>query len=119
MLLGCHGCHAVLSAAHTVTPFGTVMPFFHAPQVAEMPGSAGCHVVLDAAHTADSAAALASTLRDAFPDQPVALVLAMAGDKQHRWVQHLKVWKAMSLLAVLAVCRLKQCSAAGHLLWCW
>jgi folylpolyglutamate synthase/dihydropteroate synthase len=49
-----------------------------------MPGTEGCHVVLDAAHTADSAAALASTLRDAFPDQPVALVLAMAGDKQHR-----------------------------------
>ncbi|WIA38977.1 hypothetical protein OEZ86_005129 [Tetradesmus obliquus] len=55
-------------------------------QVAEMPGSAACHVVFDAAHTADSAAALASTLRAALPDQPVALVLAMAGDKEHREV---------------------------------
>lgn len=51
-----------------------------------MPGSVGYHVIFDAAHTEDSAAALASTLRDAFPHQPVALVLAMAGDKQHRCV---------------------------------
>lgn len=40
--------------------------------------------MLDGAHTADSAAALAATLRAAFPAEPVVLVVAMAGDKQHR-----------------------------------
>ena len=52
-------------------------------QVAQLPDSA-THYVLDGAHTADSAAALAATLRSAFPDEPVVLVVAMAADKQHR-----------------------------------
>jgi folylpolyglutamate synthase/dihydropteroate synthase len=43
-------------------------------------------VVLDGAHTPESAAALAATLRQVFPTAPVALVLAMAGDKAHREV---------------------------------
>lgn len=43
-------------------------------------------VVLDGAHTPESAAALATTLRQVFPAAPVALVLAMAGDKAHREV---------------------------------
>lgn len=55
-------------------------------QVAQLPGSSHCHVVLDAAHTAESAAALAATLRSAFPTQPLVLLLAMAADKQHRCV---------------------------------
>lgn len=38
-------------------------------------------LVLDGAHTPASAAALAATLRDAFPDAPLALVVAMADDK--------------------------------------
>ena len=42
--------------------------------------------VLDGAHTPESAAALSSTLRTAFPTAPVALVLAMASDKDHRGV---------------------------------
>lgn len=45
----------------------------------------GPWVVLDGAHTPESAAALARTLRQAFPTAPVALVVAMAEDKQHRW----------------------------------
>lgn len=48
-------------------------------------GQPGPWVVLDGAHTLESAAALAQTLRAAFPTAPVALVLAMAEDKQHRW----------------------------------
>mmetsp|Transcript_21675 Transcript_21675/g.47393 ORF Transcript_21675/g.47393 Transcript_21675/m.47393 type:complete len:151 (-) Transcript_21675:96-548(-) len=44
------------------------------------------YVVLDGAHTAESAAALASTLRAVFPDQPLAFVVAMAADKEHRAV---------------------------------
>ncbi|PSC74504.1 dihydrofolate synthetase [Micractinium conductrix] len=47
-------------------------------------GQPGPWVVLDGAHTLESAAALAQTLRAAFPTAPVALVLAMAEDKQHR-----------------------------------
>lgn len=54
-----------------------------APQVAPL----GRHtLVLDGAHTEASAASLAATLRQAFPDRPLALVLAMAGDKEHREV---------------------------------
>lgn len=45
----------------------------------------GPWVVLDGAHTAESAQALAATLREVFPSAPVAVVLAMAEDKQHRW----------------------------------
>jgi folylpolyglutamate synthase/dihydropteroate synthase len=44
-------------------------------------------IVLDGAHTPESAAALAAALREAFPwPTPLALVVAMAGDKQHREV---------------------------------
>jgi len=39
---------------------------------------------LDGAHTADSATALASTLRSVFPQAPLVLVVAMAGDKELR-----------------------------------
>ncbi|KAF8064668.1 hypothetical protein HT031_003470 [Scenedesmus sp. PABB004] len=54
-------------------------------QVVRPPGSAATYV-LDGAHTADSAAALAATLRAAFPAAPLVLVLAMAADKPHREV---------------------------------
>jgi len=43
-------------------------------------------LVLDGAHTPDSAAVLARTLRRAFPKQPLALVIAMADDKDHSGV---------------------------------
>ena len=52
----------------------------------------GPWVVLDGAHTAESARALAQTLRDVFPTAPVAIVLAMAEDKQHRWVRLGGAW---------------------------
>jgi hypothetical protein len=45
----------------------------------------GPWVVLDGAHTSESARALAQTLREVFPTAPVAIVMAMAEDKQHRW----------------------------------
>jgi folylpolyglutamate synthase/dihydropteroate synthase len=49
------------------------------------PGAAPPYVVLDGAHTPEAAAALAVALREAFPaPAPLALVVAMAGDKQHR-----------------------------------
>ena len=52
-------------------------------------GSSGGCLVLDGAHTADSAAALATLLREAFPrdKHPLALVLAMAADKVLLWLQ--------------------------------
>lgn len=43
-------------------------------------------LVLDGAHTPDSAQAVAKTVRQLFPDNPVALVVAMADDKDHRGV---------------------------------
>ncbi|MCO5559800.1 hypothetical protein L7F22_013404 [Adiantum nelumboides] len=46
----------------------------------------GCDLstlVLDGAHTASSAKALASTLKIAFPSETLALVVAMASDKDH------------------------------------
>ena len=49
-------------------------------------GTGSMLAVLDGAHTPESAAALASTLRLAFPTAPVGLVLAMASDKNHRGV---------------------------------
>ena len=52
----------------------------------------GPWVVLDGAHTPESAAALAKTLRQAFPTAPVALVVAMAEDKQHRCGGGVPVW---------------------------
>ena len=44
------------------------------------------YLVLDGAHTPESATAFAQTLRQCFPDAPVALVLAMASDKDHKAV---------------------------------
>ena len=43
-------------------------------------------MVLDGSHTAQSAAALAATVRELFPDSPVALIIAMAEDKDHKAV---------------------------------
>ena len=43
----------------------------------------GDWLVLDGAHTIDSARTVAETLRTVFPDNPVALVVAMADDKDH------------------------------------
>ncbi len=56
-------------------------------QVLKLPGDDGPYVVLDGAHTEDSAAALAAAVRSVFPSPtPVALLLAMAADKEHRAV---------------------------------
>ncbi|KAL4858271.1 Dihydrofolate synthetase [Chlorella vulgaris] len=59
-----------------------------AARAAQGASSSGCEVgpwvVLDGAHTPESAAALAHTLRELLPTAPVALVMAMAEDKQHR-----------------------------------
>ena len=43
-------------------------------------------LVLDGAHTGQSAAALATTVRQVFPDNPIALIVAMADDKDHKAV---------------------------------
>ncbi len=43
-------------------------------------------LVLDGAHTAQSTAALADTVRGLFPDNPVAIIIAMADDKDHKAV---------------------------------
>lgn len=49
------------------------------------PGGSSPWLVLDAAHTAASAAALAKTLREAFPEgrHRLAFVLAMSNDKDY------------------------------------
>ncbi len=57
----------------------------HTQQVAQLADSE-LHYVLDGAHTGASAAALAATLTAAFPGRPLAIVLAMAEDKQHACV---------------------------------
>eukprot|EP00877_Chromochloris_zofingiensis_P008896 jgi/Chrzof1/425/Cz01g15130.t1 len=44
------------------------------------------YIVLDGAHTADSARALVDNMRNLFQGAPIALVLAMAADKQHQEV---------------------------------
>ena len=43
-------------------------------------------LVLDGAHTPQSATALAETVRELFPQRPVALIVAMADDKDHKAV---------------------------------
>ena len=50
-------------------------------KLAGMPASEAPWLVLDGAHTPASAAALATTLRSVFPDAPLAIVVAMADDK--------------------------------------
>eukprot|EP00197_Chlamydomonas_leiostraca_P007836 CAMPEP_0202859516 /NCGR_PEP_ID=MMETSP1391-20130828/1591_1 /ASSEMBLY_ACC=CAM_ASM_000867 /TAXON_ID=1034604 /ORGANISM="Chlamydomonas leiostraca, Strain SAG 11-49" /LENGTH=555 /DNA_ID=CAMNT_0049538551 /DNA_START=219 /DNA_END=1883 /DNA_ORIENTATION=+ len=50
------------------------------------PGTIPPWVVLDGAHSPEAASSLATTLRHAFPDAPLALVVAMASDKEHREV---------------------------------
>ena len=47
-------------------------------------GSLGCAVVADGAHTKESAAAAMATLSEVFPGQPLAVVVAMASDKDHQ-----------------------------------
>ena len=58
-------------------------------QVLPAPSRQGTYnnwLVLDGAHTGQSAAALADTVRELFPDRPVALIVAMADDKDHKAV---------------------------------
>ena len=43
-------------------------------------------LVLDGALTAQSTSALAESVRELFPDRPVALIVAMADDKDHKAV---------------------------------
>ena len=43
-------------------------------------------VVLDGAHTPAAAQALVATLAEAFLDEPLVLVVAMAEDKDHRGI---------------------------------
>lgn len=57
------------------------------------------HVVLDGAHTPGSAAALSETVRGFFPDAPVAVVLAMAADKDAEGV--CGALRAMAPMAVM------------------
>lgn len=55
----------------------------------QAPSRQGSHnnwLVLDGAHTAQSATALAETVRELFPERPVALIVAMADDKDHKAV---------------------------------
>uniref|UniRef100_A0A6N2ME49 Mur ligase C-terminal domain-containing protein n=1 Tax=Salix viminalis TaxID=40686 RepID=A0A6N2ME49_SALVM len=56
---------------------------FLSSKEAEVLGLPGATILLDGAHTKDSAKALVDTVRMAFPDARVALVVAMASDKDH------------------------------------
>ncbi|KAL3150534.1 hypothetical protein ABBQ32_000350 [Trebouxia sp. C0010 RCD-2024] len=58
-------------------------------QVVQAPSRQGSNnnwLVLDGAHTAQSATALAETVRELFPERPVALIVAMAAGKDHKAV---------------------------------
>ncbi|CAM6103318.1 unnamed protein product [Calypogeia fissa] len=57
---------------------------FLTPLEASKLGSLGSTVILDGAHTLGSGEALARTLRDVFPEEYVAMVVAMASDKDHQ-----------------------------------
>ncbi|KAK9292440.1 hypothetical protein L1049_020412 [Liquidambar formosana] len=50
---------------------------------AEALGLPGATILLDGAHTKESAKALADTIRTAFPEARLALVVAMASEKDH------------------------------------
>ncbi|TYJ07003.1 hypothetical protein E1A91_A12G273600v1 [Gossypium mustelinum] len=50
---------------------------------AEKLGLSGSTVLLDGAHTKDSAKALLETIQTTFPDSQLAIVVAMASDKDH------------------------------------
>lgn len=56
---------------------------FLSSKEAEVLGLPGATILLDGAHTKDSAKALVDTVHMAFPDARVALVVAMASDKDH------------------------------------
>ncbi|KAG6551700.1 hypothetical protein Mapa_006789 [Marchantia paleacea] len=56
---------------------------FATPAEAMALRSKGATVILDGAHTESSAAALADTLTRTFPESCLALVVAMASDKEH------------------------------------
>ncbi|PRW57665.1 putative dihydrofolate synthetase isoform X2 [Chlorella sorokiniana] len=82
----------------------------------------GPWVVLDGAHTPESAAALARTLRQAFPTAPVALVVAMAEDKQHREIcqelraihPHVAIFTSVPIAGGAA-----RCAGPGQLAGAW
>ncbi|XP_030536061.1 dihydrofolate synthetase isoform X2 [Rhodamnia argentea] len=50
---------------------------------AEALGLPGAAILLDGAHTKESARALVDTIKMTFPDAPLALIVAMARDKDH------------------------------------
>ncbi|MED6160269.1 hypothetical protein PIB30_050011 [Stylosanthes scabra] len=56
---------------------------FLTSQEAEVLGLTGATILLDGAHTKESAEALMSTLRTAFPEAPLTFIVAMASDKDH------------------------------------
>ncbi|KAL2607665.1 hypothetical protein R1flu_026238 [Riccia fluitans] len=56
---------------------------FASPSEAKALGSDGATIILDGAHTEGSAAALGNTLTRTFPESCLALVVAMASDKEH------------------------------------
>ncbi|KAJ9139793.1 hypothetical protein P3X46_030492 [Hevea brasiliensis] len=57
---------------------------FLASKEAEVLGLPGATILLDGAHTKESAKALVDTIRMAFPEARLVLVVAMASDKDHR-----------------------------------
>lgn len=61
---------------------------FVTPAQAKMLGVDGATIILDGAHTEASAKALAATIRMAYPDKPLAFVVAMANDKDHSAFAH-------------------------------
>lgn len=74
---------------------------FLTPEQAKMLGVDGATIILDGAHTEASAKALASTIRMAFPDKPLAFVVAMANDKNHSAFAHQLLSGALPKVAIL------------------
>ncbi|RZC84897.1 hypothetical protein C5167_047682 [Papaver somniferum] len=56
---------------------------FLTPKEADAVGLAGTTILVDGAHTKESARSLTDTIQLTYPDAPLALVVAMANDKDH------------------------------------
>jgi len=74
---------------------------FVTPAQAKMLGVDGATIILDGAHTEASAKALASTIKMAYPDKPLAFVVAMANDKNHSAFAHQLLSGALPKVAIL------------------
>lgn len=53
--------------------------------------SSGTRIALDGSHTPESAETVAKTLEQVFPTKPIALIIAMADDKDHAGIHKISI----------------------------